>query len=222
MMKAKVSEVFKSFQGEGLYLGEQQVFVRFFGCNLKCGFCDTPLKRYRELSVGDLAREVGRHDKFHSLCLTGGEPLCQSDFLFDFLDAMPETDVYLETNGTLPEAFRRIRDKVDIVAMDFKLPGSTGQRGYWKEHAEFLEMASQKDVFVKMVIALTTPKKDILKASTLLAAYKGRIPVVLQPEETHTSRALLHKMETFKEVLTDQGNSSVHILPQAHKLAGIR
>lgn len=36
--KYKVSEIFFSFQGEGLYTGYPAVFVRFFGCNLQCNF----------------------------------------------------------------------------------------------------------------------------------------------------------------------------------------
>lgn len=31
-----ISEIFSSFQGEGLYIGKPTIFVRFFGCNLKC------------------------------------------------------------------------------------------------------------------------------------------------------------------------------------------
>lgn len=36
--KYKISEIFFSFQGEGLYTGYPAVFVRFFGCNLQCNF----------------------------------------------------------------------------------------------------------------------------------------------------------------------------------------
>ena len=35
-MKFKWSEVFYSIQGEGLRVGKPSVFIRFFGCNLKC------------------------------------------------------------------------------------------------------------------------------------------------------------------------------------------
>lgn len=37
-MKAKISEIFRSFQGEGKYTGWPAIFVRFFGCNLSCNF----------------------------------------------------------------------------------------------------------------------------------------------------------------------------------------
>lgn len=35
-------EVFRSIQGEGLYVGEPQVLVRLRGCPLRCNYCDTP------------------------------------------------------------------------------------------------------------------------------------------------------------------------------------
>ena len=37
MSKIKVSEIFRSIQGEGDKTGQLSIWVRFFGCNLKCG-----------------------------------------------------------------------------------------------------------------------------------------------------------------------------------------
>ena len=36
-----IKEIFTSIQGEGLYVGEKQIFVRFCKCNLACRYCDT-------------------------------------------------------------------------------------------------------------------------------------------------------------------------------------
>ena len=84
-LEGKVSEVFKSIQGEGLYQGVDQVFVRFFGCNLKCNFCDTELDYYKKKTTSELFNEINSFGDCHSLSITGGEPLLQIDFLKDLL-----------------------------------------------------------------------------------------------------------------------------------------
>jgi len=38
---ADIAEIFSSIQGEGLYVGRRQIFIRFCGCNLNCRYCDT-------------------------------------------------------------------------------------------------------------------------------------------------------------------------------------
>ena len=39
----KISDIFYSLQGEGYNAGRAAIFIRFFGCNLACEFCDEPL-----------------------------------------------------------------------------------------------------------------------------------------------------------------------------------
>ncbi|MFH0876779.1 MAG: 7-carboxy-7-deazaguanine synthase QueE, partial [Candidatus Omnitrophota bacterium] len=72
MVKAKIAEIFESIQGEGIYAGQQQVFVRFFGCNLSCGFCDTPLATFKEYTVAALREEIAEFSGYQALSLTGG------------------------------------------------------------------------------------------------------------------------------------------------------
>ena len=157
--KGKIVEIFHSIQGEGLYVGAPQIFVRFYGCNLNCKFCDTKLTRFDKYSdIEAFEALLSFRDKFHSVCFTGGEPLLQKDFLKKVSTLIKQKGlvVYLETNGTLFNELSDIIDYVDIVAMDWKLSSSTGLRDFKEEHTEFLRIALEKDVFVKIVICNST------------------------------------------------------------------
>ena len=50
-MKSYLSEIFSSIQGEGPYVGERHLFVRFCGCHRSCIFCDTVLERTEAVRV---------------------------------------------------------------------------------------------------------------------------------------------------------------------------
>jgi len=167
----RITEVFDSVQGEGLYLGEKQLFVRFFGCNLKCRFCDTRLDRFIEYEPQELLEELKLYeDDYHSVSFTGGEPLLQVDFLRDVLALTSQHGHknYLETNGTLVGELEKVIDYLDIVAMDFKLPSSTDMGMLWGMHRKFLKVASKKEVFLKVVICQSTTEEDLIEALWLI------------------------------------------------------
>jgi 7-carboxy-7-deazaguanine synthase len=54
----RIAEIFRSLQGEGRLTGIDSVFVRTSGCNLRCGFCDTPYASWTpegdDLSVDEI------------------------------------------------------------------------------------------------------------------------------------------------------------------------
>ena len=86
MSEAKISEIFVSYQGEGPYLGVKQLFIRFYGCSFGCAYCDTKLLRYGTFTKEDLLGKIAEYrEPYHSVSITGGEPLEQSDFLKEFL-----------------------------------------------------------------------------------------------------------------------------------------
>lgn len=102
----KVNEIFYSLQGEGRWMGRPAVFVRMSGCNLKCPFCDTDFRGYREMSTDDILSkclEEGGECRF--IVLTGGEPSLQVDE--QLIATLHQAGYYLsmETNGThaIPE-----------------------------------------------------------------------------------------------------------------------
>ncbi len=119
----RVTEIFFSIQGEGSRAGRPCVFVRFTGCDLRCGYCDTAYAFHggTEMAHEEILAAVARHPTRFVL-LTGGEPLLQKD-----LPALAEElitrgyEVAIETHGqrpldALPPSAIRI--------VDVKTPGS--------------------------------------------------------------------------------------------------
>lgn len=100
----KINEIFYSLQGEGFHTGTPAVFVRFSGCNLRCGFCDTRYETGVEMSDEEILAEVQQYP-CRMVILTGGEPgLWVDEALVDALHRIGKY-VCIETNGTqvLPE-----------------------------------------------------------------------------------------------------------------------
>jgi organic radical activating enzyme len=125
----------------------------------------------------------------------------------------------------LPDELSKIIDLVDIVAMDFKLPSATGEREYWREHADFLKIASKKKVFVKAVVTSDTKIEDIEKAIQLIKKAHKNIPFILQPaspvkpSDMNIDREKLFK---FLEVGSKNDIVNMRVIPQIHKILKVK
>lgn len=227
--KAYISEVFCSLQGEGIYLGEKQIFCRFAGCNLNCSYCDTPQAKKigQKILLNEILDKIFRLQKFYScknISLTGGEPLLQVGFLKNLLTQLKKKKfiVYLETNGVLPDNLKKIIDFCDIIAMDIKLPSDSG-KSFWEEHRDFLQIGKEKNIFVKAIISEKTREEELLQAAIMVRKISKRIPFVLQPasQKNKIDRLNIKKAESFfytvKKILPN-----LFLIPQYHKIWGLR
>lgn len=102
----RVNEIFYSIQGEGAHTGTPCVFIRLSGCNLKCPFCDTDFKDYKEMDeyeIVDAVCELSTECEF--VVITGGEPtICDTTFLIYLLHKNGYW-VAMESNGTCKPPF---------------------------------------------------------------------------------------------------------------------
>ena len=102
MKLLKISQIFYSIQGEGTNTGEASIFIRFFGCNLTCSFCDdllhkdkNALKQYTYLEILDKIKEFPSK----KIIITGGEPSMYD--LNNFISFLQKNNYFvsIETNG---------------------------------------------------------------------------------------------------------------------------
>ena len=96
----KVVEIFYSIQGEGTQVGVPSIFIRLYGCNLTCAFCDEILHKgaYESLSYHEVIERIKQYPSMHVI-ITGGEPtLYNLNGFIEFLQAHMYA-VAVETNG---------------------------------------------------------------------------------------------------------------------------
>ena len=127
MVVLRVSEIFRSLQGEGTRAGVRCVFVRLGGCNLRCRWCDTQYAwdEGEQMEIEAIVERVGEIGG-KMVEVTGGEPLAQAGTI-GLLERLCDLgcEVLLETNGSLD--ISPVDERV-VRIVDFKCPGS-GQSG---------------------------------------------------------------------------------------------
>jgi len=245
-MKTYLSEIFSSIQGEGPYVGERHLFVRFCGCHRDCIFCDTNTERTETVlvendpgsgafeqvpnplsveQVMELVRKVDRKKTNRRISLTGGAPLLQAHFLRTLLPHLSaeEYSIYLETAGDLVQQLKSIIEWVDIVAMDVKLSSVTRESNTFPAHWQFLKTCRDFDVevFVKMVLSAETNDGELIDAAKGIRKAGGTDTlVVLQPM---TKAARTGAIPSGEQLLRWQDKvssvlPSVRVIPQTHKI----
>ena len=165
----KVAEKFVSINGEGPRVGELAVFLRFCGCNLNCGYCDTRWAntadvKYELASAEELVAYV-KSTGVKNVTLTGGEPLLQADivYLIELLGASG-AEVEIETNGSV-----QLKNIVSVsprpaVTADYKLPSSGMEKHMLPENFSYLTLRDA----VKFVVG---DKRDLSRAEEIINQY---------------------------------------------------
>ncbi|MBN1794741.1 MAG: 7-carboxy-7-deazaguanine synthase QueE [Candidatus Omnitrophica bacterium] len=224
---AFISEIFFSLQGEGIFVGLPQIFVRLSGCDLSCVWCDERLKEPQGIMTASdvLDRVRSLAGSVSSVAITGGEPLLCGAFLKELLPLLERAGfaIYLETNGIYASALEEIIDWVSVIAMDIKLPSAVGGREFWAEHTRFLKTAASSSLFVKIVVDAATTDKEFAQAAELIARQSPHIPLVIQPV-SHGNGIPREALQRGEALLRIAGFhlKDIRMIPQVHKMAGWR
>ena len=170
----RVTEIFFSIQGEGTRAGRPCVFVRFTGCDLRCGYCDTAYAFHggRDLTRAEILAEVARH-RCKLVLLTGGEPLLQRELPELAQDLLSRGyEVTVETHGQRPT--EALPPQV-VRIVDVKTPGS----GEVTTDFGYLDRLRPHDE-VKFVVCSEEDWRwslDVIRRHRL----EGRVPLLVSP-----------------------------------------
>lgn len=221
----KIAEVFASIQGEGKLTGVPSVFIRTSGCNLRCGWCDTPYASWRpegtDTAVNELIDRVKQLSLRH-VVLTGGEPLIQQE-LSQLITGLKQIGCHItiETAGTIWQDLT-----ADLASISPKLanssPGVSAEGNWAALHDErrinipvlqrFAGAPRIADRQWKFVVANPS---DMVEIESLMASLGNirRDDVILMPEGID-DKTLHERAVWLADICRDKGyrfGSRLHI-----------
>ena len=127
----RVTEIFRSIQGESTHAGRPCTFVRLTGCPMRCVWCDSEytFTGGDHVSIAEVIRQI-RQFGCQLVEITGGEPLAQKNSLTlirslcdEGYEVLVETGGYVSVQGVDPRA---------ALVLDVKCPASgEANRNHW-------------------------------------------------------------------------------------------
>lgn len=210
-----IDEIFASIQGESTDAGKPCVFVRLFGCNVGCSFCDQIQngKKKKKMSIGNVVNAV---TKYHikNVCITGGEPLLQWDAVYPLVLELKglDYDISIETSGCVPIDVDYYNRGYKYV-MDVKCPSSGVSHKNVLENLINLHGCDE----VKFVIS---NREDYMYAKKIMQKYPTQAKILFSPCFDDDFKPVIGK-ELVDWVLADR-LLHVRFQIQMHKCIGVR
>ena len=148
-MLLRVTEMFRSIQGESTHAGRPCSFVRLTGCPMRCVWCDSEytFTGGEHFSIDQIMEQV-REFGCHLVEVTGGEPLAQRN-AFPLITRLCDEgyEVLIETGNFV--STEQVDPRASII-LDVKCPASGEEaRNHWPN----LDRLNPDQDEVKFVVA---------------------------------------------------------------------
>jgi 7-carboxy-7-deazaguanine synthase len=140
-LKLGINSIYRATEGEGVHIGESQIFVRFQGCTIGCLNCDSKdTWNFEEGSFFELEEVVakiehlGKTDFFplKRVSITGGDPLHPKlePGVLALVKILKRQNYYVNIEASGSRICPDIFDLVDFISFDFKTPSTGGDHSY--------------------------------------------------------------------------------------------
>ncbi len=132
--KHLINSIYRASEGEGIFVGRPQVFVRYQGCAVGCLNCDSKdTWEFSDSSAQSLdlilnqVYEEGFQGSIKNVSITGGDPLhpAHVPHVFELVKRLKDKKYYINIEAAGTRVVDEIFDLVDFISFDFKTP-STG------------------------------------------------------------------------------------------------
>lgn len=226
-----------TLQGEGTNSGMPVSFVRLYGCDFRCSWCDTPFSLGKDKggSFEAVTPEViiDRLDDIgcKNVVISGGNPLVQPiPALEAFFIKLVEAGYWIqvETQGSIfPSPV--VLEMADFWSLSPKLPSAGKMESKnWKAVNRFIEKVPPTSLQLKFVVSSHEDYNyiKIRLASDLVAAHLA-VPIIFQPEGMQLEKFDLNEYIDRLHRLSNIINSdlafwgdykAIRVLPQLHKI----
>ncbi|MDW0138273.1 MAG: 7-carboxy-7-deazaguanine synthase QueE [Nitrososphaeraceae archaeon] len=237
--RARVSEIFTSIEGEGIFVGKKTLFIRFSGCHLKCRWCDTkyalPLDSGTDYQIDEIKDLIIKELQpfTYKVNFTGGEPLLQTEAvieLADFIKKQTNVKTYMESSCFDSELFSKVLPYIDICKIEFKTDDSKVVEDEEYDNLilneiKCLELAveSNKATYIKIVVTNSTNLesfKNLVYNISKKIKPSDILGLIIQPSfgiDQPTVNKLLDTYDIVQPMF-----SEVRIIPQLHKEIGAK
>ena len=129
-----INSIYRATEGEGVFVGRPQIFVRYQGCAIGCLNCDSKDTWDFNKEMGIELQEIldrvhseGHNGSIKNVSITGGDPLHPSHVphVLALVKALKVRGYFINIEAAGTRVVDEIFDLVDYISFDMKTP-STG------------------------------------------------------------------------------------------------